>query len=294
MALLNVMAVGRNIVNKIYINSIHGFSVGTWVAVLIAALAFVATPAKSAVTFTGTEPGNDAGETNSASVTFSLSISGTATNLLVTLTNLATYKPNDPSDILTAVFFSLAGDPTLTKVSATLNAGSVGVKNGSTLTVPGGVVGGSWAYRAGLSGAPGGANEGISSAGFTQFGRANLFPGASLPEDNSPPGGLGGGLTTATDDGSKYNGGLSGRPFIKDSVVFKLGAVPASLTLSGISNVSFQYGTMLGTEPNVPGILVPEPSSAALTFVGILLMSLLNHKRRPHSQRRPGRAVTIN
>ena len=179
--------------NKIYINSIHGFSVGTWVAVLIAALAFVATPAKSAVTFTGTEPGNDAGETNSASVAFSLSISGTATNLLVTLTNLATYKPNDPSDILTAVFFSLAGDPTLTKVSATLNAGSVGVEDGFTLTVPGGVVGGSWAYAAGLSGAPGNANEGISAVGFGLFGHHNLFPGSALPGDGPIPGGVGGG-----------------------------------------------------------------------------------------------------
>ena len=45
-------------------------------------------------------------------------------------------------DILTAVFFSLTGDPTLTKVSALLNVGSVGVEDGS-LTVAGGVVGGS-------------------------------------------------------------------------------------------------------------------------------------------------------
>jgi len=265
-----------------------------WAVILMAALAIVATPARAAVTYTGSKPSNDAGETNKASVTFSLSLSGTTTNLLVSLTNLATYKPNDPQDILTAVFFSLTGDPTLTKVSALLNAGSVGVKNGSTLTVPGGVVGGSWAYRAGLSGAPGGANEGISSAGFTQFGRANLFPGASLPEDNSPPGGLGGGLTTATDDGSKYNGGLSGRPFIKDSVVFKLGAVPASFTLSGISTVSFQYGTMLGTEPNVPGSMVPEPSSVTLAVLGIVFLSLINHQRRAHLRRRSVCAVTVN
>jgi len=79
-------------------------------------------------------------------------------------------------------------------------------------------VGGSWAYAAGLSGAPGGANEGISSAGFALFGPGNLFPGAALPGDSSTPGGLDRGLTTATDDGSKYKGGLSGRPFIRDSV----------------------------------------------------------------------------
>lgn len=250
------------------------------------ALAFAATPARSAVTFTGTALGNDKGQTNSASVVFNLSVSGTTTNLIVTLTNTALYKPNDPPDILTAVFFSLTGDPTLAKVSAVLNAGSVGVEDGSNLTIAGGVVGGSWAYAAGLSGTPGSANEGISAVGFSQFGPGNLFPGAALPTDSPTPGGIGGGLTTATDDGSQYNGGLSGRPFIQDSVVFTLGAVPAGLTLAGITNVSFQYGTALGTEPNAPGILVPEPSALALTTVGILFSVLLNRRRRAHSHRR--------
>ncbi len=265
-----------------------------WAVILMAALAIVATPARAAVTYTGSRPGNDAGETNKASVTFSLSLSGTTTNLLVTLTNLGTYKPNDPQDILTSVFFSLTGDPALKKISALLNAGSVGVKNGSTLTVPGGVVGGSWAYAAGLSGAPGGANEGISAAGFGLFGSANLFPGAALPGDSSTPGGLGGGLTTVTDDGSKYKGGLTGRPFIKDSAVFTLGAVPASFTLSGISTVSFQYGTTLGTEPNLPGSLVPEPSSITLAVLGVVFMSLINRQRRAHLRRRSVCAVTVN
>ncbi len=228
----------------------------------------------------GPGPGNDVGETNSASVVFNLSVSGMTTNLIVTLTNTALYKPNDPPDILTAVFFSLAGDPTLTKVSALLNAGSVGVQDGSNLVVAGGVVGGSWTYAAGLSGTPGGANEGISAAGFSQFGPGNLFPGAALPGDSPTPGGVGGGLTTATDDGSQYNGGLSGRPFIQDSVVFTLGAVPANFTLAGITNVSFQYGTTLGSEPNVPGTLVPEPTVITLTLVGILFSVVLNRKRR--------------
>src|SRR5258708_40017336 len=111
-----------------------------WAVILIAALAIVAPPAQSAVTYTGSSPGNDAGETNRASVTFSLSLSGTTTNLLVSLTNLATYKPNNSPDILSAVFFSLAGNPTLTKVSGVLSAGSVAVEDGSNVTGPGGVV----------------------------------------------------------------------------------------------------------------------------------------------------------
>ena len=138
-----------------------------------------------------------------------------------------------------------------------------------------------WAYAADLSGAPGGATEGISAVGFSQFGPHDLFPGSALPGDaHRPPGGVGGGLTTATDDGSDYNGGLLRRPFIKDSAVFTLGAVPASFTLSDISTVSFQYGTALRTEPNLPGTLIPEASSVTLTFVGILFLGLLNRKCR--------------
>src|SRR6267154_781168 len=95
------MATRRNFVNKVCVNSIQRFSVWAWVAALMATLAFVTTPARSEVTYTGTGPGNDAGETNSASVTFSLSVQGTTTNLLVTLTNTALYQPNDPPDILT-------------------------------------------------------------------------------------------------------------------------------------------------------------------------------------------------
>src|SRR5258708_7608919 len=111
-----------------------------WAVVLMAALGIVATSAQSAMTYIASSPGNDAGETNKASATFSLSVSGTTTNLLVSLTDLATYKPNNSPDILSAVFFSLAGNPTLTKVSGVLSAGSVAVEDGSNVTGPGGVV----------------------------------------------------------------------------------------------------------------------------------------------------------
>ena len=247
--------------------------------IALALAAFAMTPAKAAVTFGASGLGNDTGETNSATATFNLFVSGTTTDLVITLTNTAKYDPNDAPDILTGVFFTLAGDPTLTKMSAVLNTGSTGVEDGTNLTILGGVVGGSWAYAAGLSGAPHGANEGISGAGLGLFGPGNLFPGAMLPGDKNPPSGVGGGLTTAIDDGSKYNGGVSGRPLIQDSVVFTLDGVPANFLLSDISNVSFQYGTDT-TEPNYVGVLIPEPSTAALTMAGIALLGLLNRKRR--------------
>lgn len=212
---------------------------------------------------------------------FQLSISGTITNLTITLWNTATFKPNDPSDILTALFFTLPGDPTLTKVSGFLGAGSVGVEDGHDLTVPGGDVGGSWTYASGLSGAPGGANQGVSAVGFGLFGPKNLFPGAALPGDSPVPGGVGGGLTTAIDGGSMYNGGLSDRPLIKNVVVLTLDGIPVTFRLQDISNVSVQYGTSL-SEPNIDAIIeqaIPEPSTAMLTASGIFLLALLRRKR---------------
>jgi hypothetical protein len=83
-------------------------------------------------------------------------------------------------------------------------------------------------------------------------------------------------LTTVVDGGT--SDGLSGRPFIQNSAVFTLGNVPASFQLSDISNVSFQYGTALD-EGNAPGTLIPEPSSVALTMIGLCFLGLLKRKR---------------
>jgi hypothetical protein len=247
-----------------------------WAVVVVAAWASAITPANAAVTFRGSAAGDDAGETNSATATFALSVSGTTTDLVITLTNTADYKPNDPPDMLTAVFFTLAGDPTLTKVSDVLGAGCCAVESGTNLTVTGG--GGSWAYAAGLCGAPRNAKEGISSAGFSWFGPRNLFPGTALPGDKCPPDGVGGGLTTVVDDGSKYNGGLKGLPFIKDSAVFTLSCVPASFTLPKISNVSFGYGSF--PDQVIAAMQVPEPSAIALTGAGLLFLGAFGRKRR--------------
>ena len=246
-------------------------------ALALAMWGFTATSTQASVTYTGSFLGNDSGETNSASAEFGLSISGSTTNLVVTLSNLATYQPNDLPDILTAVFFTLAGNPTLTKISGVLNAGSVGVENGTNLTIAGGVIGGSWTYKSGLSGAPGGATQGISSAGFGLFSPGNVFPGVTMPDDPVVPDGGGGGLTTTVDGG--VSDGLNGRPFIQYSAIFTLGAVPGSFSLADISGVNFQYGTALD-EGNTSGTVIPEPSSIALAAVGLSLLGLLSRKRR--------------
>ena len=252
----------------------------TGIVVLTALLAgFLATQALAQVTFSGTGLGNDPGETNTASVVFNLSISGTTTDLVVTLSNNPEYTPNDNPDILTTVFFSIAGDPTLTKISGMLAAGSSAVENGTNLTIVGGDIGGSWCYATGFTNAPGGATQGIGSAGLGLFGPGDVFPGAALPGDSNVPNGIGGGLTETIPDGGTHDG-LNGQPFIQHSAVFTLGAVPASFSLSDISDVSFQYGTTLGSEPNIPGILVPEPSAMGLSVVGLLLLGLVRRIRR--------------
>ena len=254
---------------RIQTKLLNGFAlVGVGLAIFVCA----AVPAKaSIVMFSATAPGNDAGETNSASVTFNLS----GPDLFVTLTNTATYKPNDPPDILTAVAFSVVGDPTFTPVSALVAPGSQVVENGSTVSDPGGAAGASWSYDSSLSG-PSKANEGIGSSGYWGFGSNNVFPGSAVPGDSpTPPDGVGGGLTTAVDDGSKYNGGLKGRPFIQDSAVFTLSGLPVNFTLSEISNVSFGYGTM----PEQVIAVVPEPGSIAIVLAGISFFGLRVRKR---------------
>jgi hypothetical protein len=247
-------------------------------AALAAALAFTVTSANAAVTYGGSAPGNDAGETNSATATFALSASGTTTDLVITLTDTAAYKPNDSSDMLTSVFFTLAGDPTFTKVSGLLGAGSGAVESGTNLTIAGGIIGGSWAYAAALHDAPGGANEGISSTAYSFFGPSNLFPGNKLPGDSNPPDGVAGGLTSAVDDGSKYNSCLSGQPFIRDSAVFTLGCVAGNFSLSQISNVNFGYGTI--PDQFIAAIMVPEPGAISLVGAGLLFLGLFARKPR--------------
>lgn len=218
-------------------------------------LGAVETVKATPITFTGSS--GDLG----ASVNFAVDGSG---NLIVTLTNTSTADVLIPSEVLTAVFFDISGNPSLTPVSALLNTGSV-VFFGSD---GGGNVGGEWAYAFGLSGAPGGATEGISSAGFGLFGAGN-FGGPNL-EGPAALNGLNYGLTSAGDNLSTGNAQVTGNvPLIQNSVVFTLGGLPDGFDPgAAITNVSFQYGTRL-TDPNVT---VPEPG--ILILLGIAMSAV--------------------
>src|SRR5262245_24236972 len=101
----------------------------------------------NAVTFSGSSG------SHAASVDFTI-VGG---QLQVVLSNTSSADAVVPTDVLTAVFFNISGSPSLSRVSATLAAGSI-VFNGPN---GGGNVGGEWAYQSGLGGP---ASYGISSS----------------------------------------------------------------------------------------------------------------------------------
>jgi len=248
-----------------------------------------ASPAEaSPVVFTGTS--------GPLSASASFEIAGG--NLVIVLTNTSGADALIPADLLTGVFFGLAGDPALTPLSATLGSGSDVVQSvwsGSTQSVlhsnPGSV-GGEFAYRNGLN--QFGANQGISSSGLGIFGPSDRFPGANLAGSDNV-GGLEFGILPAGDNPATGNVPLIGKPgkngemFIHNSVTFTFAGLPTGLTLNDISNVSFQFGTSLA-EPRFPGDCIdcgpqtienPEPGTLILLASGLLAGAVWNVRFRP-------------
>ncbi len=222
----------------------------------------------------------------SASVTFELSDSG----LLVSLANTSGSDALNPSDVLTAVFFSIAGNPVLTPSSATLASGSTVLFAPSSsvsgsLSPAGPDVGGEWAYATGLAGAPGGATRGIGSAGFGTSGVTEDFFAAwnrfRTDSNLQGPDGLNGleyGITSAGDNPATGNAAVTGRnALIQNSVVLAFGAVPPGFVLNDISNVSFQYGTDLSEHPNLQP--VPEPGTLVLVGSGLVAVGLWGRRK---------------
>lgn len=241
-------------------------------AVAVAAPLLVASAQAAPISFVATNGSNLA-----ARATFDV----VAGNLTVLLENIG----GDvlvPADVLTGLFFDIAGVGTLGTVSAVLGTGSTVVDDPDGQPA-GGVVGGEWAYKDGI-GAPLGATEGIGSAGYGLFGPGDLFPGVDLDSPASPNG-MNYGLLSAADNGATGNAAVTGgEPFIKSSVLFTLSGIGVNFDPAAagvISKVSFQYGTAL-TEPNLPGCVlgtpgcdspdlpdVPEPTTMLLVGSGL-------------------------
>jgi hypothetical protein len=206
-------------------------------------------------------------------------------NLQVVLTNTGTGNVLIPIDVLTGVFFDVNGVGNLTPVSALLSGGSTvffGPSNG-------GNVGGEWAYKSGLVGAPAG-TEGISSSGLGLFDPPDRFSTAALDNLQGPdePDGLQYGITSAGDDTGTGNAPVTGlNALIKNQVTFILSGsgLPSESGLD-ITNVVFQYGTALedrhcsaiecvgtGAGGGGTGDQIPEPSSLILLGSGLLVLA---------------------
>lgn len=237
---------------------------GRAIAPALGVLAFVGGTASASLTFAGSSSGWGTPGLKSAEVTFAVF----GNDLQVTLTNTSANDVLVPADVLTAVFFDVSGAGlSLSRTSGLLNAGST-VFYDSDGQPAGGVIGGEWAYKSGLSGAPSGASYGISSTGLDLFGPGDRFPGPDLQSPPSPDG-LQYGLLSAGDNTATGNGGITGSGgLIKNSVVFRLGNLPSNFDLNRINNVFFLYGTTIGEG----GFNVPAPGAAAVLLAGGLVI----------------------
>jgi hypothetical protein len=211
------------------------------------------------------------------SATGDFSISGG--HLILTLTNTSQQDVNVPGEVLTAIFFNIAGNPALTPTSAVLNTGSTVFLDPDGQPV-GGVVGGEWAFLQNLNPAqnPFGARYGVSSSGFGVFS-GSTFPGPDLAAPDALNGAnyglVSAGYTTAGDNGSLTNSG----GVIKNSVVFDLGAVSPDFLIGNIQNAQFQYGTAFG-ESSIPapdGGMTVQLLGAAFVGLGMVRRFFFKH-----------------
>jgi hypothetical protein len=259
---------------------------------LLTIMALIALPAGAegaSVTFAGSM--TTGGYSYAATATFATN----GNDLIVTLMNTATQDVLDPARVLTAVFFHINGDPTLTPISA-----EVPGTRSVVFAPPGGAgpdVGMEWAYKDGLS-VPGrpGFDLGISSSGLGLFGPQDLFtlipPGGQSLQGPDSPNGLQYGITAAGDNMATGNSKVTGSSaLIKDSVLFRLAMGPDIIDPSAVTGVDFQYGTSL-TEVHMGGLCmdcgppsVPEPGTLAFLLGGALaLFVLASLRRRAHAR----------
>lgn len=266
----------------------HRFWLGAAVA------ASLLTPAHASVIYAAS--GAAASRIVASKATFTLSGNELQIDLAATYASPGKYGP---AAGLSGLFFSIAGDPALTPISATVAPGSSIIHAGTCTPGPcAGVtdVGGEWGYQysaAGFTGGPAG-NYGISSSGYLTTGlphNVGNFNNGKAGANLDDPASLGGAnfelFAKTVKSFTRGNGGLMNTPLIESEVNFVLGGVPSGFALSDISNVSFQYGTSF-TETNLsdscvsgcPAPSVPEPASWGAFAVAVLGLGLLYQARR--------------
>ena len=233
------------------------------------------------LTYTATGSGDSTNKELSAFATFAISNQ----KLVITLSNTATYDASDANDILTAIFFTLTGNPTLTGTSAVLGSDTA-IKDRPGVSGPGMNVGSAWSYRDDMTDLPDDATDGISVTSLKNFGKKFRFSDTKLASS----GGVAYGVTTTFDNLGNDKSSIKHQQLIDNTVVFTLGGLPTNFTLADISDVSFQYGTDLkDADLNLAGTIsgggnggpaVPEPTTTVLVAAGLLGTFALTRKSR--------------
>jgi hypothetical protein len=265
---------------------------GIALAAAALSLSAMATP----ITFTGTgTTGGPTGDTLSASASFDV----IGSHLVITLLNTA---PDDttgqmaPNQGLTGLFFDLPDSIALSPVSALITSGQIIQGNACDVSPPGNDndnaanctaaqhnVGGEFAYATG--GLPSGADRGIASSGYANFGASAAFFAGSNLDGPVSPSGINFALISQNETAFDPNGGLAKVPLIQGAVTFTLNISGGTISNGDISHVLFQYGTGLD-EPRLTGTPVlpqpqptPEPGSLALLGIAGLALRFATRRR---------------
>lgn len=260
---------------------------GVALLAITGSLAFSTTVSADAVLFTGSGTGETV-DGNSVTLSASALFSISGNILTITLSNTGDTSATGqdvPGNQLTGLFFSLPTGITLSTTpdgSATapslVQADQCDVPCGSSNVN----VGGEFAFNTGSFGAHLG-SFGISSAGY--IGTNGNLNGSDL---DSPPNPDGPNFSIIAPTGTYQfnpNGGLADVPLVDGTVIFTLTISGGTLLEEQISNVSFQYGTML-TEPYFAGgggQKIPEPISLLLLAPGIALAMRRLRRAKPRT-----------
>ena len=189
-------------------------------------------------------------------------------NLVLTLTNTASGDVWDPAHVLTGLYFDIAGDPTLTALSATTCVNCItNLPNPDPTNVSG-----EWAFRQTTDLAYGG-DYGVSATGLGLFGPNNLIDGANPIQAPASPGGVDFGITSQNDIAST-NTGLSSTPLINNYVTFTFSGISSSFDPNSVKVTGWQYGSTLGE-----AVPVPEPATLML-FAPAALAALAAGRKR--------------
>lgn len=236
-------------------------------------LALIAIPgASQAISFSFSDGGD-----HRASAEFTL----VGNQIKVVLTNTYALATTQPNQILTALFWDVASNPSWTKASADLTAGSSWVND------PGNdheSAGKHWAYKHGpmdLDATAGTLirNYGLSATGCGLFGNSDTFEsGGSNPVLNGADYGLTGNA------GTTLPGGGHPDPLIFNSMTFFLNGAAANFDLETIGNVRFLWGTSVNEFQGGGGsgnhFFTPTPEPATMGFAALAVSAAIARRRR--------------